>query len=93
MGSVNDRDQLLQDALTVNRELHAEVARCRAYVIDANNKIKALEQTIANQRAQLRAFERKNGIRTEPLPGETAPMVAPGVDTSGWWARRNGGAP
>lgn len=27
-------------------------------------------------------------VRTVPLPGETAPMVAPGVDTSGWWARR-----
>lgn len=27
-------------------------------------------------------------VRTWPLPGETSPVVAPGVDTSGWWARR-----
>lgn len=27
-------------------------------------------------------------IRTEPLPGETAPMVASGVDTREWWLRK-----
>lgn len=26
-----------------------------------------------------------DALRTDPLPGETAPMVAPGVDTRRWW--------
>lgn len=32
-------------------------------------------------------------IRTWPLPGETAPMVADGVDTRRWWLDRAGESP
>ena len=35
----------------------------------------------------------EDALRTEPLPGETAPMVAPGVDTRRWWVHHAGSTP
>lgn len=81
----NERERLLG----VENVFNAECMKFQASTIPLAGETAIITiERLDRELQQLAGLAPDRCLRCTPLSGETAPMVAPGVDTRGWWAKR-----